>query len=149
MFPAMLNKTGRVTVDLFHSSGRDKEGRGKQPAFEQVSHLWSTPRFLFFPLAIGIGVVAVSVAEALLSPLVGESESSRLMDCVGLEVSLANALDTVPSDVERRWEVGGGEDDNEREANDKAAAAVDVGLLAASLASLSLLLVLPVDERRL
>ena len=45
-------------------------------AFEQLSHLWSTPRFLFFPFAIGMGAAASEEKLLLLVALSADSSLS-------------------------------------------------------------------------
>ena len=139
------------------------EDRKWEHAFEQLSHLWSTPRFLFLPFAIGMGEAASEDKPGLLEGFSGDSSLRicKTLPCVGLPM---RASEADPMEAELWW-ADGGDDERDKDASDSAAAVAGlrrvsnrrkktkqktyVGRLAASLASLSLLLVLPVEERRL
>jgi len=116
-----VNLQSRIRIDTTWSNGEARE-----LTLEQLSHLWSTPRFLpFFPLPIGIGVVLLSresssVAEGrdpllkvpgkLLSP-----GTTTEVPCRSLEAA-AKDLDT--------WltEAGGGDEERDSDVNERAVA---------------------------
>lgn len=104
------------------------EDRNWEHAFEQLSHLWSTPRFLFLPFAIGMGEAAL---EEKLTPSVALSEDSSLRVC-GTPPCVVGPL-TKTSEADPReaeiWWAGGGDDERDKDASDSAAAVAGLKLV--------------------
>ncbi len=108
------------------------ENQRREHAFEQLSHLWSAPRFLFFPFAIGMGAAA---SEEKLPVLVALSADSSLsvwgkLPCAG---ALTRASEAEPREAEIWWVEGGGDEERDKEANDNAAAVGGLGYESARL----------------
>ena len=105
-----------------------EEDRKWEHAFEQLSHLWSTPRFLFLPFAIGMGEAAL---EDKLVPSAALSEDSslrvcRTLPCVGGPLAKVSEADPREAEI---WWAGGGDEERDKEASESAAAVAGLQLV--------------------
>lgn len=104
------------------------EDRNWEHAFEQLSHLWSTPRFLFLPFAIGMGEAALE-DRLVLSVTLSEDSSLRVCGMLPCVVGpLVKASEADPREAEIWW-AGGGDDERDKDASDSAAAVAGLKLV--------------------
>jgi hypothetical protein len=140
----MLDETRRMAVDLEEKTScqlkKLLQYNGHQLAFEQLSHLWSVPRFFpVFPALIVIGLAVlplepfVSGGAGMLPPSSGGAELDVPLPLMGwttgtgIATGRARLLETVAVkgiDAGVPWPRGSGGDDRERVARESAAAVV-------------------------